>query len=476
VKVHVSGIKLFYLRKNKSTFALSDRVIKSVPRWETITRAFKFVENPIPVIDEAIATYGETYYTRIIGGRKIVMSREPAFAQHVLQKGNKKYQKSELQTDSLGKYVGLGLLTANGDYWLRQRRLIQPAFHKAKLSALVSAMDHAVREFMDELEVRVKANPEIDISEAMMELTLRVVSKALFSSDIDTDQIVELGRTINELQTYIVKDVRMPMLKWWRKLNGTSAKALKISKETRQILLDLIQDRRKSDTQHDDLLDMLLNSTYEDTGESMTDTQMLDEALILYVAGYETTAMSLGWSIHALREDPEIRKKLQEALIDHPGPHTMESLMRPDYITQVIEETMRKYPPAWILDRVVLEDDVIDGVPVSKGDLVGLYVYGTHHNPNFWEEPSKFDPDRFTPENKKKMASYAYFPFGGGPRMCIGYHFAMLEMKIALIEFFKRFSLPAPSHKEPDYMPLITLKPSENIRLELVVSNYEEVG
>ncbi len=446
---------------------MSDRIIKTVPRWESLTRAFKFVENPIPVIDEAIRAYGETYYTRIIGGQKIVMSREPVFAQHVLQKGNKKYQKSKLQTDSLGKYVGLGLLTANGDYWLRQRRLIQPAFHKAKLSALVTTMDEEVTEFMEELVDRVTTHPDIDISEAMMELTLRVVSKALFSSDIDTSQILELGRTINELQQYIVKDVRLPMFSWWRKLNGTTAKAQKIAKETRQILLDLIQDRRKSDLQHDDLLDMLLNSTYEDTGESMTDIQMLDEALILYVAGYETTAMSLGWAIHALREDPEITTKLQEALRDHPGPHTMESLMHPDYITQVIEETMRKYPPAWILDRVVLEDDVIDGVPVHKGDLVGLYVYGTHHNPNYWDDPAKFDPDRFEPENKKKMASYAYYPFGGGPRMCIGYHFALLEMKIALIEFFKRFSLPSPSHQEPEYKPLITLKPTENIRMKL---------
>ena len=446
---------------------MSDRVIQTVPRWESITRAFKFVENPIPVIDDAIQAYGETYYTRIIGGQKIVMSREPVFAQHVLQKGNKKYQKSKLQTDSLGKYVGLGLLTANGDYWLRQRRLIQPAFHKVKLSALISTMDDEVRAFMDELVERVKDDPQIDISEAMMELTLRVVSKALFGSDIDTNQIINLGRTINELQHYIVKDVRMPMLIWWRKLNGTSKKARKIANETRQILLDLIQDRRKSDGVHDDLLDMLIHSTYEDTDESMTDTQLLDEALILYVAGYETTAMSLGWSLHALRENPSLHQKMYDALADHSGPHTMESLMRPDYFSQIIEETMRKYPPAWILDREVLEDDVIAGVPVNKGDLVGLYVYGTHHNPAYWEEPSKFDPERFAPEQKKKMTAYAYYPFGGGPRMCIGYHFAMLEMKIALIEFFKRFSLPSPSHQEPEYKPLITLKPTENIRMKL---------
>jgi len=449
---------------------LSDRVINTVPFWVSVKGAFKFVENPVPIINEALEAYGDTYYTRIIGGRTIVMSREPAFAQHVLQKSNRKYEKSELQTDSLGKYVGLGLLTANGDYWLRQRRLIQPAFHKAKLAALVSIMDEVITSFMDELVQIVKKEPEVDISEAMMELTLRVVSKALFSSDIDESKILELGRTINLLQQHIVKEVRMPMLSWWRQLKGTTKKARKISQETRQILLDIIEERKRRGTDHSDLLDMLLNSRYEDTGEAMTNTQLLDEALILYVAGYETTAMSLGWSIHALREEPEVAVSMMNDVSHHKGPHTMESLMRPDYITQVIEETMRKYPPAWILDRVALEDDEIDGVAVSKGDLVGLYVYGAHHDPNIWEEPSRFDPSRFESAAKKQLPSYAYYPFGGGPRMCIGYHFAMMEMKIALIEFFKRFSLPAPSGVEPDYMPLITLKPKENLVVRLKIS------
>lgn len=446
---------------------MSERVVNTVPWIETLKGAFRFVENPIPVIDEAISTYGDTYMTRIIGGRRIVMSREPVFAQHVLQKGNKKYQKSELQTDALGKYVGVGLLTANGEYWLRQRRLIQPAFHKGKLASLVALMSDVVTEFMEEVVDRVKRSPELDISELMMELTLRVVSKALFSSDIDESKILELGKAINLLQQHIVREVRMPMFSWWRKINGQARVARKISQEARQLLLDIIQHRRKAGGSHDDLLDMLIHSKYEDTGEGMTDEQLLDEALILYVAGYETTAMSLGWTLHALREYPDCAERLKANLDRHPGPHTMESLMQPDYITQVIEETMRKYPPAWILDRIALENDNIDGIPIRKGDLVGLYVYGTHHNPNIWDQPSEFDPDRFAPEVKKNKPSYAYFPFGGGPRMCIGYHFALLEMKIAVIEFFKRFSLPEPSGHEPAYKPLITLKPRENIVLRL---------
>lgn len=444
------------------------REIKTVPRLESFKRAFSFVDNPIPVIDEAIEKYGDTYYTQIIGGRKIVMSIEPKFAQHVLQKGNKKYQKSEIQTDSLGKYVGMGLLTANGDYWLRQRRLIQPSFHKAKLASLVSIMEEEIKSHMDELKDRVQGHDELDISEAMMELTMKVVSKALFSTGIDESQIKELGHSINALQKHIVKEVRLPIFSWWRKLNGSASAANKIAAETKQILQDVL-DLRKSQPEivHNDLLDMLLHSKYEDTGEGMTDTQILDEAIILYVAGYETTANTLAWALHALREESSVYAQLEKEIQEGPQGYSMESLMKPDYLSQVIEETMRKYPAAWILDRIALEDDEIDGVKISKGDLVGLYVFGAHRNPKIWKKPSQFDPDRFDPEAKKHIESYAFYPFGGGPRMCIGYHFAMIEMKIALAEFLKRFKLPAPTGKEPDLLPLITLKPKTNVKMAL---------
>lgn len=444
------------------------RVIKTVPRWEAFKRALSFVANPIPVIDEAIAKYGETYYTRIIGGVKIIMSREPKIAQHVLQKGNKKYQKSELQTESLGKYVGLGLLTANGDYWLRQRRLIQPGFHKAKLASLVEIMDKEIKLFMSELEERVKKDPSVDVNTAMMELTLRVVSKSLFSTSIDNDRILEIGLAINGLQQHIIKEVRLPWLNWYRNLTGKTREAKKIAEKTRSMLQEVIDSRlAESGTEYNDLLDMLLNSKYEDNGESMNSTQVLDEAIILYVAGYETTANTLAWAIHALREYPEVAAKLENQVGQLSGEFTMEQLMKPDYNSQVIEETMRKYPAAWILDRVALEDDEIEGVEIKKGDLIGLYVFGSHRNPNTWKDPEHFDPDRFEPSRRKEIESYAFYPFGGGPRMCIGYHFAMIEMKVALIEFFQRFKLPARTGVEPDYHPLITLKPASNIVMDL---------
>ena len=443
------------------------RNIQTVPRIESFKRAFNFVENPIPVVDHAIRMYGDTYYTRIIGGRKIIMSIEPEIAKHVLQKGNKKYEKSELQTDALGKYVGYGLLTANGEYWLRQRRLIQPGFHKAKLAALVDIMASEITRFLDELEIRAAKESNVDVTDAMMELTLKVVSKSLFSTGIDEDMIKKLGSWINLIQQHIVKEVRLPIMNFWRKLNGSTRKALKLADLTRGMIQEMIDERKKSGARFDDLLDMLIESRYEDTGEPMSNTQILDEAIILFVAGYETTAVALGWCLHALREHPEFTRRLREEIEADEQPYTMESLMKPSYLGQVIDETLRKYPSAWILDRIALEDDEIEGVQIRKGDLIGLYVFGVHRNAKVWPDPEKFDPDRFSPNNKKNHQSYSFFPFGGGPRMCIGYHFAYMEMRIAITEFLKRFNLPEPSGKEPDYLPLITLKPKQNIVMDL---------
>lgn len=442
--------------------------IKTVPRLESYKRALSFVENPLPVINEAIRKYGDTYYTRIIGGRKIIMTIEPSVAQHILQRNNKNYIKSELQTEALGQYVGLGLLTANGDYWLRQRRLIQPGFHKARLASLIEIMVAEIGKFYDDLETRILKDPTVDINEAMMELTLRVVSKSLFSTGIDEDKIVELGNTINRLQQHIVREVRLPLMNWWRRLNGSVRKAKNLATEVRGMLQVIIDQRKSEGVLQDDLLDMLLHSKYEDTGESMTNQQILDEAIILFVAGYETTANTLAWCLHSLREHPEICQKVIEDKAAF-AEYSMMTLSQADYLGQVLEETMRKYPAAWILDRVALQDDEVNGIKISKGDLVGLYVFGTHRNPGIWPSPDTFDPERFNPENKKQHPSYAFFPFGGGPRMCIGYHFAIMEMKIGIREFLNRFELPPPTNQEPIYQPLITLKPKENITMKLKI-------
>ena len=210
------------MQEKSSDSALSN--IQTVPWIETLRGLFKFVENPIPVINNAMERLGTTYYTRLIGGRKIIMSSDPVVAKHVLQKNHKNYEKSELQTESLGQYVGQGLLTSNGAFWLRQRRLIQPGFHRERLTGLIHIMDEEVRSYIEQLKKRVGKNAaELDMSGEMMQLTLRVVSRALFSTGISQEQVAFLNETFTNLQRHIIKEVRQPIFNWWRRISGKSS-------------------------------------------------------------------------------------------------------------------------------------------------------------------------------------------------------------------------------------------------------------
>jgi len=389
--------------------------------------------------------------------------------QHVLQKNNKNYIKSQIQTDGLGKYVGNGLLTANGDYWMRQRRLIQPSFYKAKLISLVQIMADEIDAYCDDLAVKIKDQPIIDINEAMMELTLRIVSKSLFSTGITEQQISRLEAAFTELQEDIIREIRLPHLNWYRSLSGKLAKTKSLAEETRGILQELIDERRRSGIgKYDDLLDMLLLSKYEDTGKGMTDTQILDEAIILFVAGHETTAVSMGYSLFELGRKPDLMSQasaVSDILMSEDW--TFEKALTPDLLSCLIDESMRMYPPAWILDRSAIEDDEVGTLKIRKGDLMGLYVYGIHRDKRFHHNPNHFDPSRHLPEEKKKLEKYAYFPFGGGPRMCIGHHFAMMEMKMSIAALLSRFQFEKRRDKEIEFQPLITLRPKDPIIMKV---------
>lgn len=443
----------------------------TVPWLQSLTSVFKFVKNPIPVINGAIQQFGVTYYTRIVGGSKIVMTIDPDVIQYVLQKNNKNYAKSELQTVSFGQYIGQGLLTANGEYWLRQRRLIQPGFYKAKLSVLVDTMFSEVCQFTDRLEKKMKSQKDpVDVSAEMMELTLKIVSRSLFTTGISDEQIKDLGIKFTAVQEHIIKEVRQPVFNWWRVLNGEKKKAKRMSEEVRDILRGIMEVRRKQTEVVGDLLDMLMYSKYEDTGECMTDDQILDEAVIIFTAGHETTANSLSWCFYLLAQHPEVMEKIRSeyAWIKEQG-ITLESLMKAEYCQMVLSEAMRIYPPAWILDRVALEDDEIKNIKIAKGDLVGLYVYGTHHDPDLWPKPEEFKPERFTKDAFKKNHTYAYYPFGGGPRLCIGNHFAMMEMQMTLFKLLDKFDWTLADNENVALKPMITLRPAKVIKMNLSI-------
>lgn len=428
---------------------------KSLSIFKFFWNAEAIRKNPIPFHNQFFKKYGDTFSVRLGRKKWLLLSRDKALVEHMLKKNHKNYYKSKIQTDYLSKYLGNGLLTSNGSYWLKQRRLIQPAFHKQKMEQLVGLMQQTIEGELSQIQQK----KEEDIFPVMNQLAFNVVAKGLFNVSASEETLLRLQFIIQQVQEFLVKEVRLPHKGWWFKLSGQISKHLKLSKESRDILLGIIEDRKQSKEHHNDLLDMLLATRYEDTGEPMTDKQLIDEITILFVAGHETTANALTFTTWLLAKHPEIQEKVlkevQEVEAQTQDPIEQIALLK--YTKAVIDESMRLYPPAWITDRENLEDDTLAGFHIRKDTLIGISFYELHRHPDYWERPNDFIPERFFGEEKKKTAGI-YYPFGAGPRLCIGLGFAIYEMVLATAFMVKNYQLNS-QQAEMKLNPLITLKP-----------------
>ena len=422
-------------------------------RIKSLIHANQFIKNPFPVLDEAVKRLGNTYTFYMGGMQKAILTMDPSATRHVLQKNHKAYEKSAIVTDILAKYVGKGLLTNTGDDWRRQRRMIQPGFHRKRIESLQSLIKTEVDACMERWSGYALRSEKFDAYEEMNQLTFRIVAKALFSTSIEEHGLAELSKLISILQAYIIKEVRQPYKRWWFKVSGTMDRHIKMAESSRTMIREIIIERRLADEKPDDLLTMLLETRYEDNGEGMSEEQLIDECLILFVAGHETSANALSWIIYLLGKHPEEFHRLQSASSD-------EQLV---LIKNVISEGLRLYPPGWVVDRISLEDDVVDGFTLPKGTVWIIYIRGMHRHPDFWNEPDKFLPDRWSDTAVNKEA---YMPFGAGPRMCIGEHFAMMEMQMILTEIVNRWNFSLHSENVTE-KPLVTLRPEGEILISV---------
>lgn len=439
-----------------------------IPRGPTLLKAARFIHNPIPILDEHVQNYGETYTFFMGGMRKSIVTADPQFVSHILQKNHRAYEKSALQTDILSQYIGHGLLTAKGDFWLRQRRLIQPGFHKQRLEGLTKLMVDEANEYFDQLAQRVgPKGMEVDIYTEMNILTFRIIAKTLFSTSLEEGRLKRLRWLIEHVQSFIIREVRQPFLHWWFVLSGQIKKHIQLAHQSFDIIGEMVDLRKNEEGKYSDLLDMLLEARYEDTGEGMSRQQLIEESLILFTAGHETSANALSWAIALLAQHPEHAGQV-EAEVQHilgGREMTTTDLSGLTYTKQVIQETMRLYPPAWVTDRVSLVDDSFGDFDIPAGTLYILYLYGLHRSPIYWENPDQFQPDRFSETKKDNFPKLAYKPFGAGPRLCIGNHFAMMEMQVILAEFWRRFQVELIA--EPEMAPMITLRPRGGVWVKI---------
>ena len=419
--------------------------------------------NPIPYHERYFERFGDSFSIRIGKSRHIILSRDNEVAQYILQKNQRNYYKSKFQSVYLSKYLGKGLLTVDGEFWLKQRRLIQPAFHKQKMNQLVDNMKLTI---VSELK-EIVTDKKVDLFPMMSEVAFNVVAKSLFQFSIEEEKLNRIKYIIEAVQNFLIKEIRLPHKAWWFSISGQVKKHLQLAEENDEIIRGIIEERVASQNEVNDLLNMLLETRYEDTGEGMSIEQLIDEIKILFIAGHETTANALTFTLQLLGSHLDVQQKVFEEIlkVESESENVVEQLQKITYINAVLNESMRLYPPAWITDRQNVDDDVLGKFTIKKDTLIGVSFYELHRNPKYWENPDQFDPNRFLGEQKKHSMQY-FYPFGAGPRMCIGAGFAMYEMCLTIFYIIKKYKVVSVQNTV-NFNPLITLKP---VGVEVVFS------
>ncbi len=417
---------------------------------------------------DAWQRHGDVVRFRLGGTIQAYLLVHPDHVAQVLQENHRNYRKDRLSYDRLKPTVGEGLLTSEGDLWLRQRRLIQPAFHRQRIASFGSLMVESTLAMLDRWEARYGDGQTFDVFAEMTRLALEIASKTLFGTSLSEDadrvgQAVSFAslHTNRRMQSYFELPLSLPLpgnRRFRREIRALD-----------EVVYRLIGDRRRAGQRSDDLLSLLVDARDEATGEKMADHQLRDEVMTIMLAGHETTAVALSWTWYLLSRHPAVAARLRAELSDVLGgrPPRVEDLPRLPYTEMVVEEAMRLYPPAWILSRSPIADDVVGGYWIPADKMVMLCPYLTHRHSAFWENPEGFDPERFSPARSAGRPRYAYFPFGGGPRLCIGSGFAVQEARLVLATVAQRVRLDLAPGCSVRPQPLITLRPSSGIRMTM---------
>lgn len=434
------------------------RKIHKVGTLQFLLKTRQIYKNPLPFHRENFGKYGNTFEISPKPGLTINFTCDEDLTRHILQKNQRNFDKSSLQTDDLGKYIGHGLLTENGDKWRANRKLIQPAFYKKSISGLMSTMDRIIKEEL----AKIPTGQKIDVYSVFNDLAFKVVARSLFYLENIDEEIARLQHITESAQKSVIKELRLPFLKWyfdkeWLAGEKSIPYNLALVDEAREILKKFI-DRRRADSQnYGDLLDMLLHSTYED-GTHMEDRQLIDEILVLFIAGHETTANALTFATQLLAAHPKAAQQVQEEVSQSSTDALMPWLGSLQFTKQCIEETLRLYPPAYVTDRVALEDDNCGDIEIKSGSIWLISFYEMHRRADLWNDPDQFQPQRFDQTAARAYKDH-YFPFGAGPRMCVGNNFAMFEMILVIARMLQKFKI-SPAQPGPiEFNPLITLRP-----------------
>ena len=434
------------------------------PKGKLITGVMRdFNRDTLGFIERLQRDYGDVVRSRFLYLYAYFLYN-PADIETLLTTNAKSYRKARsLRSPFFYRLVGNGLVTSEGDFWRRQRRLAQPAFHRQRISSYGDIMVHYAQRAM----TNWKHGEQRDISRDMTRLTLEVVVKTLFNSDVSNDadhvgailsQIVKPFASQATLKW--IADNRLPTRDHRRYFNAVS--------EIDRIVYRIIAERRASGSDEGDLLSMLLQAQDED-GSQMSDAQLRDEVMTLFLAGHETTALTLSWSWYLLATHPHAEQKFHAELEEVLGGRTAEVSDLPNlkYTEMIAKEAMRLYPPAYAVGREAIEDTEIGGYRVPRKTQLFAFQWVTHRDPRYFQRPNDFEPERWASESIQRLPKYAYFPFGGGPRQCIGNYFAMMEVVLLMATIGQRFRFSLAEGFQMEVLPVLSLRPKNGIRVKL---------
>jgi len=417
-------------------------------------------QNPLDYFTAMAQEYGDVSGMRI-GKFRSLFINHPDLIEDVLVNNSRKYHKGRIL--QANKYLfGEGLLTSEGDFWLRQRRLTQPAFHRARVSAYAATM----AEYTEQLIATWRNGQERDIHEEMMQLALRIVGKTLFDADVTRDA-KEVGETLDILLHIAANFGRTILVPLWMPTPRNIRAKLGI-KRLEKVIYRIIADRRASGRDTGDLLSILLQAQDED-GTPMNDRQLRDETITLFLAGHETTANTLSWTWWLLAQNPAVEKKFHEELDGVLGGRapTVDDLPKLTYLSNMLTESLRLYPTAWGMARLAAEEHEIAGYPVRPGYGVAFAQWVIHRDVRWFDAPLEFRPERWENGLAKQLPRFAYFPFGGGPRQCIGNTFALMEASVVLATIGQRFRFGLTAGHKVTPLASITLRPKNGIQVRL---------
>lgn len=428
----------------------------------------RILNNPVAFLGDISKNYGPVLRINI-AGKKYLILQDPEVIKHVLSDNHRGYHKFGI-TKILRVFFGEGLVTSNGEMWIKKRRIIQPAFHIRRISNILNIINEETNNFIQTLN-RLPSGSQVNMSEEMLRLNVSIVNRALFSN---TDQkamesmMLILEELTNFATQWMKSIIKIP-------LNWPTASNIKFHKnyqEYDRIIYAMIDRRRvyKKENRgplHNDLLDMLLENIDDDTPDEMINKQLRDDITTMFMAGHDTTAQTLSWICYEIAKNKEIGNKLNREVKDVLNEESLklEDLSKLEYTNKVIKEGMRHYPSISAIQRRPIEDDVFNGITFKKSTRLLINIYGMHHDPKYWNAPEQFDPERFTEEEEQQRPPFVYLPFGGGPRRCIGSNFAIMVMQVVTSNLLKSFAFEVPKGYIPVIVPNITIKPKDGIPL-----------